>query len=411
MLRSLLTLSVAFVASGGFLRADEPNPPEAVGAVVITEEAKPVPAGELPERGARLELVASDGFAFVEAGPQSKYWIGLGCELATDALKSQLGLTEKQALLVTMVAENSPAKTAGFQEHDVITMVKFGEETKPLDSVATLTNLVAKAETKPLVLSVIRTGKSQDITVTPAERPQPNQDVLFLNSGTFNVAVAPPATPANPERVQQLLRELQSAVSGQPQPTTIHFTGPVVTPPVPVPPPGVPHIVVMAKPELPDNVTITITKTGKEPVRIKYQTGENNSWGATEKEINTLPPEGRSALQAVLASLHQGAAHPFVSGPGPGVVSEWPVRHVYKTETVTGQGVNSNAGARGTITATVVAPAKSVPPEDAATRLQMLEKRLEHLQKLHQDLMTKQQETLRRELQSLRESLEKTEKK
>ncbi len=426
MLRTMFVLC-AFVIGNGLslpmVQADEPAKVR-FNAVLVDDVNSEVPSGKTPENAPRLELVGSSHFAFVDAGPQSKYWIGLGCELATDALKSQLGLTEQQALLVTMVAENSPAKTAGFQEHDVITTVKLGEESQPLDSVATLTKMVIKAEQKPLVLSVVRQGKPRDLTVTPMERPQPKEDVLVRNVTDFNIAVAPPGAPANPERVQLLLRELQTAISGQPQPTTIHFTGPVVAPhPVPAPP-GVPHIVVMTKAQLPDDVTVTISKTGKEPVRIQYRKGESNSWGATETEIHTLPPEGRSAVQAVLSALHHvlppasGALSLAISGnagsPPQVMRSDWPVPFVHKIEPGKNEGghrITKEFKGSTTATATIPPPKKGLP-EDAAGQLQALEKRTDLMQKQLQELihMTKQQDALRKELQSLRETLEKINK-
>lgn len=416
MSRTFLILWAIVAGSSCLLsvvRGDEPAALR-VNTILINDVDAPVPSGKAPENAPQVEGLVAEHLSVTDGVlQQSKYWIGLGCELATDALKSQLGLIEKQALLVTMVAENSPAKAAGFLEHDVITTVKLGDEAQPLDSVATLTAMVVKAETKPLVLSVIRRGKPQEIIVTPAERPQPSQDFVFLNAGNLNLAAVPSVTSGNPERVQQLLRELQIAVSGQPQPTTIHFTGPVVAPPVAVAAPAVPHIVVMAKSELPENVTITITKTGKEPVRIKYQTGENHSWGATEKEIHTLPVEGRTALQGVLTTLHSALPHSWSSAwgvpPGVGVPSTGPARMIYRAETIKGQGVNSNSGVTGTVKLEAATP-KVPMAKESTTRLEALEKEMQRLQQHQQDLMTKQQETLRKELQSLREALEKAQK-
>ncbi|MDP1797724.1 MAG: PDZ domain-containing protein [Planctomycetaceae bacterium] len=389
--------------------SDEPPQNVEVEAVFVQEEPRLAITQAAPENAARLVDVGSGTVLLGVVEPSSKFWIGLGCEQATDALKSQLGLAEKPAILVTMVADNSPAKTAGLQVHDVLTTVKLGEETAPLDGVATLTNFVTKAEQKSITLSVVRQGKSLEISVTPAERPQPKEDVLIRDATAFNLYTSPPATAANAERVQLLLRELQAAVAVQTHPTTIHFTGPVVAPSVPAlpPPSGVPHIVVMSKPELPENVTITISKTGKDPVRIKYQQGEGKSWGATETEINTLPQEGRAALHAVLTALHQGLPHSVALGaafPGAGGM-----RSMYKTEMMKGQGLNSKAGVTGVIATKVAAPPKSSPKD--AERLQALEKQMEQLQKQQQELMTKQQESLRKELQSLRETLEKIEKK
>lgn len=417
MSRTMFLLCAFVIASGLSLpkvHAEEPAKVR-LNAVLVDDVNSQVPSGKTPENTPRLELVGSSHFAFVDAGPQSKYWIGLGCELATEALKSQLGLTEKQALLVTMVAENSPAKNAGVQQHDVITSVKLGEESQPLDSVATLTKMVIKAEQKPLALSVVRQGKAQEITVTPMERPQPQTDFLIRDVAGIDVIATPPGTQANPERVQLLLRELQTAISGQPQPTTIHFTGPVVAPhPVPAPP-GVPHIVVMTKAQLPDDVTVTISKTGKEPVRIQYRKGESNSWGATETEIHTLPPEGRHAVQTVLTALHQVLPQLASAGMAPtgmGFATEWPVRSVYKSETLKGFGTNSNAGATATMTATLPTPPKMASSVDTAGQIQALEKRTDLMQKQLQELihMTKQQDALRKELQSLRETLEKSNK-
>ncbi len=394
--------------------SDEPPQNVEVEAVFVQEEPRLAITQAAPENAARLVDVGSGTVLLGVVEPSSKFWIGLGCEQATDALKSQLGLAEKPAILVTMVADNSPAKTAGLQVHDVVTTVKLGEETAPLDSVATLTNFVTKAEQKPITLLLVRQGKPQEISVTPAERPQPKEDVLIRDATAFNLSMSPPATAANAERVQLLLRELQTAVAAQTHPTTIHFTGPVVAPSVPAlpPPPGVPHIVVMSKPELPENVTVTISKTGKDPVRIKYQQGEGKSWGATETEINTLPPEGRAALQTVLTALHQVALQPSSKLHFPGVTSirsDWPVPFVSKFEAGKGPSPMPKAGVTGVIATKVAAPPKSSPKD--AERLQALEKQMEQLQKQQQELMTKQQESLRKELQSLRETLEKIEKK
>jgi len=380
----------------------------------------------------RLELVGSGNSTTVDldaiAEPQSKFWIGVGCEPATDALKAQLGLGEKPALLITMVADESPAKTAGIQLHDVLTTAKLGDESQALDSVATLTAMVMKAEQKQaLVLTVIRQAKSQEISVTPAERPQPENhadlSLIFTDldvDGAISFVNRPQADVGNLKRVRLLLKELQAAVGEQPPAQDILVTGPVVAPPIAVPPLNVPHIVVMTKPDLPENVTVTITKKGTEPIRIQYQEGEGKSWGATENELGTLPPAGRNAVQATLRWLQQkeqpmpAAINLWGQPHAGGHIVTWPVPHVLhhnKGETGKGPASNNHGDVTARVRKTVTATATPAPPQDAAARLQAMEKKFEALQKQQQDLMTKQQEALRKDLQSLRDALEKAEKK
>lgn len=397
----------------------------------------------------RLELVYTGDSGFVDldapAEPQSKYWIGVGCEPATDALKSQLGLGEKPAILITMVADDSPAKAAGIQLHDVITTAKLGDETKPLESVADLTALVMKAEQKQsLVLTVMRQSKSQEITVTPAERPQPNNqaDVRFFDAGfdvdgVISIVNHPQPEAANLKRVRILLKELQAAVGEQPPSNDILVTGPVVAgnqnscsachvgeaflkhPKIGLAAPHAPWVnrVGTKAPELPENVTVTITKKGKEPIRIQYQEGEGKVWGATENELATLPQAGRDAVQNATRWLQQQTHPTHVDMWGPphvGFSGNWPVPYVFTNK---GETTNPAVGGPGPgelparIRKTVTAPATPAPPQDAAARLQALEKRLELVQKQQQELITRQQEALKKELQAVREALEKAEKK
>lgn len=388
---------------------------------------------EVREADGLLKLLGSGnpGFVLVDATPepQSKFWIGVGCEPATDALKSQLGLGEKPALLITMVADGSPAKAAGIQLHDVVSTAKLGDETKPLDSVATLTAMVVKAEQKqPLVLTVIRQSQPQEIAVTPAERPQSENhtDVSFVVAdlhldGPMNIVKHRHADFGNLHRVRLLLKELQAAVGEQPPTNDILVTGPVVAAPTPVtipaPPSGIPHIVVMAKPELPENVTVTITKKGKEPIRVQYQEGEGKVWGATEDELATLPEAGRNAVQQAIRWLQQKGqpadGRLWGAPPHAGFSGNWPVPYVFtnKAESVNNSATANTPPATARIRKTVTAPATPATAQDATTRLQALEKRLELVQKQQQELITKQQETLKKELQAVREALEKAEKK
>jgi hypothetical protein len=246
--------------------------------------------------------------------------------------------------------------------------------------------------------------------VTPVERPQPQQDHLVLNLLTAQ----PTPAAGHQERVAELLKELNALIGQQSKPVSVHFTGPVVTQQgitsvpntaVAVPPPGVPHIVVMTKPELPENVTITITKTGKEPARVEYKQGEGKVLGAKESELNTLPPEGRQALAGVTRGLlilsdphvDPRAAQTNFFYEAPRVVrSDWPVPFVHvepgKWSTANVPPAKPSAPIAARVTTT-----KPNPPAD---RLSQLEKQMEVLQKQQQEV-----------IQMLKNTLDKVEKR
>jgi hypothetical protein len=326
----------------------------------------------------------------------SKYWIGIGIEDASDSLRSQLGLADRGAIVVTMVAEKGPGEEAGLKVHDVLTHIKAGDEEKDLKEVGDLTGIVTKAEKTPLKLTFLRQGKSHEVTVTPTERPQPKQDQAF------NAYVGiHKSTTGNPERVAELLKELNALVGQQPKPVSVHFTGPVVMPPPVVTtlapaPANAPFVAIKAQPELPENVAITITKTGKEPTRVQYKQGEGKVWGATEKELDTLPPEGRRAIMTVTNGLLQQASG-RTADPAPHraslnmIRSEYPVPFVYQLKD----------GATGGITLTAPAPAtQTTKTNPTADRLSQLEKQMELLQKQQQEM-----------LHILRKTLDQTEKR
>ncbi|HET6424027.1 MAG TPA: PDZ domain-containing protein [Planctomycetaceae bacterium] len=342
---------------------------------------------------ARFELaLAAEG--------TSKHWIGIGIEEASESVRSQLGLADRGALIVTMVAENSPGKEVGLQVHDVLTHIKAGDEEKDLKELGDLTGVVTKAEKTPLELTVIRQGKSQRVTVTPMERPQPQpQQLLFTN-----VDVAPPAGAGHPERVAELLKELQALVGQQPTPTTIHFAGPVLAQPLPPSglPPG-PHQVVTPKQEFPQNATITITKSGNNLARVEYKLGEGRSWGATEKELETLPPEGRQAVVVVTNGLLQQVGPQAVVRPLP-----HPHLNIIRMKTdaaghFTYHLADPEHGPYDIRKTVTTAAPQSVPATKSAPtadRLSQVEKQLELLQKQQQEV-----------IHLLKKTMEKTEQK
>lgn len=233
----------------------------------------------------------------IEAFP---YWIGLGCGAATEALRAQLGLKDV-GVVVFHVAEKSPAQAAGFQQHDVVLKAVVGEQEIALRDAPDLVRAVKNSGKTPFQVEVLRAGKSLTLNVTPDERPQAVAHVAdpttisFVTSGVV----------IDPEHVQRLLAEqkhdelrayIEKQAQAAPHPTRMRLTGPVVAPF----PPTFTRKIVAA--EMPENMTITITKQGKQPAEIKVERGED-WWKATETELASFPEDVRGYVHALLQQL------------------------------------------------------------------------------------------------------------
>lgn len=112
------------------------------------------------DTGSGLFMYSDPGTAQADPG---KYWVGLHCVDAGEALRQQLGLEEGVGLIVESVTDEAPAKKAGIQEHDVLLSVQLpsddlNAEPKTLKGVLALIENVQKAETKPLKLTWLRRG-------------------------------------------------------------------------------------------------------------------------------------------------------------------------------------------------------------------------------------------------------------
>jgi membrane-associated protease RseP (regulator of RpoE activity) len=213
-----------------------------------------------------------------------KYWIGLSCVPVSAALRSQLELVDGQGLLVNSVPEDSPAGKAGLKPHDVI--VKAGDA--PIGSVEDLINAVQKAKTDDLSVEIFRAGKATTINVKPAERPAEQQGLI----------VQLPQQ-SGPSRLLQHPN----------QRFTIFEPGVVVERPVTeylrrYMPQQQPHNVTQyqrrsAPPQVPNGVSITITRRGGAPTAIHVER-DGNKWDISESEIDQLPEELRTHVQALL---------------------------------------------------------------------------------------------------------------
>jgi hypothetical protein len=216
----------------------------------------------------------------------SAFWIGLALDESIDeTLRAQLGLTADQGLIISSVAEDSPAAKAGLQEHDIV--VAAGG--KPIGKHADLVAAVQEAGEKELAVEVIRAGEKTTIQVMPEKRPA--QQALEARIG------------ADGEQMRLWFDKWRAGEDG------LAFV---------VPRPGI--VLPQRLPwttALPDGMSVTVTKEGDSPTKIMVKRGEE-SWETTEDKLGELPDDVRGPVQMFLGRLPFAiAVHPPATAPVP----------------------------------------------------------------------------------------------
>ncbi len=219
---------------------------------------------------------APPAFGFFQEAAPRKFWIGLMCNPAEDALRSHLGLEEKQGLVVSEAVKDSPAAKAGLQQHDVVT--KVGD--KAVASIEDLVQAVEASEGKELAFELIRKGEKTSVKITPVKPPEDAaragapvpQDVFkFFQEGA-------------PGRFR-----FQQAQPGQ---MRLHMVQPGVV--------AAPEIAIMMRAhKLPADLSITITRKGEEPAKISVSKGDQK-WETTEDKLKELPDDVRPHVEQML---------------------------------------------------------------------------------------------------------------
>ncbi|HLY10587.1 MAG TPA: PDZ domain-containing protein [Planctomycetota bacterium] len=99
-------------------------------------------------------------------GGKHQATLGVLVSAAGPTLRSQLGLGESGALVIHSVSPKSVAEAAGLRKHDLITRLND----QPIKDAASFREEVAAAIQKgPFTLGILRSGKSQTMTVKPSE--------------------------------------------------------------------------------------------------------------------------------------------------------------------------------------------------------------------------------------------------
>jgi membrane-associated protease RseP (regulator of RpoE activity) len=201
-----------------------------------------------------------------EAG---KHWIGVEIHDVSPALRAQLNLAENRGVLIGRVLPDSPASKAGIKQYDIL--LAIGDQ--KIASNDGVLKSVKQADGKEMKLTILRGGSERMVTVTPAERPQPKGDIttarsfLDLYRTGNNVDVIRPG-PAIVLRNDDLAHGERL--------------------------------------ELPDDLTITITRHGKEPAKIKIKQQEREI-ETTEEKLSEVPDD----LQRYLGPMLAGPRGPF----------------------------------------------------------------------------------------------------
>lgn len=234
-------------------------------------------------------------------GPEfkpSEYWLGVVSGLVPDSLRAHLSLKEDEGLLVEEVAPDSPAAAAKLQRYDIV----LKADGRSLAGIEDLIAAIDAAKGKKLALEILRKGKPMKVDVTPAKRPP----------DAFSGLLPRPGVDPWGEAMRKWLEQMRP---GDPRSReySLYFLRPGL---------------VLAKPgkmpDLPNNVTITITKQGKEPAKIAVTRGDEK-WEVTEGELGKLPADLRPhvewmlrhGLQGVLSPMPEGRLHWTPGAPAP----------------------------------------------------------------------------------------------
>ena len=250
--------------------------------VMATAIATEAPAQSPPEYVVEQDLlyVLGETSGSESARESGRYWIGVQVNPVEGALQSQLGLSDG-GLLVSEVVPDAPAAKAGVKQHDILLSMNGSL----LSDVKDLLDAVQKVEEQEATLKLLREGKKQSVTITPVER-------------THRLTVAAPDNAWVDLRV-------------------IH-----------------PYAIQLGRNiKFPDDLRITIRKSGNEPAEIIVRRGDDE-WEVTERTLDKLPEDVRQYVQQFLGPrlIRSGESgvelRPLAAVRPPGASGRMPARTV-----------------------------------------------------------------------------------
>lgn len=235
-----------------------------------------------------VRLVSEDGRFKVVIGASGsldlgKFWIGVSVGDVPESLRAHLKMEEGVGVLALDVVDKGPAQMAGLEKHDIL--LKAGEQS--LRSAKDLVSAVNQAEMKELKFEVLHKGEKKTVAVKPQERPADQAKVAVVD--------------------ENVIRTYEKFLSRQGVPT-LNQEGVIIVQPgqaIPVPQSGKlagrpgSRVTAVAPqvPPLPNGVSVSITP------KISVKRGEE-SWEATDKELDKLPADLRPHVETMLGRQH-----------------------------------------------------------------------------------------------------------
>lgn len=283
-----------------------------VGAVVLTllggtiahaedDEKSGSRQGQITISGGPITITATadvQGAATVGVAETDDYWLGVAVGQPSEALRSQLNLAKDEGLMVESVVPESPAAKAGLQRFDLLMKVNGKAPKEPHDLVAA----VNAAKEGKLTLDLVRGGKHQTISVSPAKRP----------AGLFGMHHPPMPPGADADAIRLWAQRMAPGTSsGQPLQFQFIHPGQIL-------PPGVSASVGMMATtvnDLPDGYRLQIVREMGKPAQVTV-TKDKEKWEATENDLSKLPEKVRPEVEKMLHAGPMGVFSGAFSGSG-----------------------------------------------------------------------------------------------
>jgi vacuolar-type H+-ATPase subunit H len=195
-----------------------------------------------------------DGTQSGTANATEQFWLGVSCVELSDELRNELKLGEENGVVVMDVVPDSPAAKADLKKNDVLLAAGDDDLGTPRD----LVKVVRRIKDKELKLKIIRNGERKEVTVKPERRLSASSGQVEVYGEPFNVRIFRPGHVLPPQIAIRLKRR-----------------------------------------DLPDDMTVTISKHGKEPAKVTVTQGDK-SWEVTEDKLDELPEEIRPHVEPML---------------------------------------------------------------------------------------------------------------
>ena len=223
------------------------------------------------------------------------------------ALDAQLELDGK-GVLVMHVAKGGPADKGGVQDNDIL--IEAGD--KVLLDPGALALVAHEADGKEISFKLLRAGKPLTVTVTPEKAPE--------RPGVVGVDLGPHG---KVELDLSDLHDIEHKIRDKLKDAGVDLRMQFIEPGAMLPRGA--EFAFGRRTELPDDMSITIHKQGKQPADVEVKQGDK-TWNVKENDLAPLPDEVRKHVEAYLGhrpmkfnlvydSRHDGPRPPGEEGP------------------------------------------------------------------------------------------------